>query len=294
MYELIQVGPQSWYIESPAKVGVYRVNEKEVYLIDSGSDKDAGRRCRKVLDEQGWTCRGILVTHSNADHVGGCAYLQKQYSCKVFSGGIEGAITRSPILEPAFLYGGYPFRELRHKFLMAQPSEAVEFSDPDFPKEVEILPLPGHFFDMVGFRLPDGTVFLADCLSSAETLEKYKVGFIYDVAAYLDTLEKVSAMEAAIFVPSHAAPTKDIAPLCKLNADTVRAIAADIKTFCAEGMIFEDLLECLFDHYGLTMSYEQYVLVGGTVRSYLSWMKDAGEMDALIDGGKIVWQTKGE
>lgn len=292
MYELVQVGPQSWYIESPAKVGVYRVNEKEVYLIDSGSDKDAGRRCRKVLDEQGWTCRGILVTHSNADHVGGCAYLQKQYGCKVFSGGIEGAITRAPILEPAFLYGGYPFRELRHKFLMAQPSDAVGFDDPDFPKEVEILPLPGHFFDMVGFRLPDGTAFIADCLSSAETLEKYKVGFIYDVASYLDTLDKVSAMEAQIFVPSHAAPAKDIAPLCRLNADTVRAIAADIRTFCAEGMMFENLLECLFDHYGLVMSYEQYVLVGSTLRSYLSWMKDAGEMDALIDGGKIVWQTK--
>ena len=93
MYELVQVGPQSYYIESPAKIGIYRRNDTEVYLLDSGSDKDAGRRCRKVLDEQGWTCRGILVTHSNADHTGGCAYLQKQYNCKVFSGGIEAAIT---------------------------------------------------------------------------------------------------------------------------------------------------------------------------------------------------------
>ena len=36
MYELIQVGPQSWYIESPAKVGVYRVNEKEHIEIWAG------------------------------------------------------------------------------------------------------------------------------------------------------------------------------------------------------------------------------------------------------------------
>ena len=136
MYELVQAGDKSYYIQSPAKIGIYRASSTEVYLIDSGSDKDAGRRCRKVLDEQGWICRGILVTHSNADHVGGCAYLQKQYGCKVFSGGIEGAITAHPVLEPSFLYGGYPFKELRHKFLMAQPCEVTPFTDGDFPKEL--------------------------------------------------------------------------------------------------------------------------------------------------------------
>ena len=44
---------------------------------------------------------------------------------------------------------------------------------------------------MVGFRSPDDIVYLADCLSSRETLEKYQIGFIYDVAAYLKTLEMV-------------------------------------------------------------------------------------------------------
>ena len=63
---------------------------------------------------------------------------------------------------------------------------------------VESIPLPGHFFDMVGFRTEDGVVYLADCLSSRETLDKYQISFIYDVAAYLDTLERVKAMEATV------------------------------------------------------------------------------------------------
>lgn len=29
------------------------------------------------------------------------------------------------------------------------------------------------------------------------------------------------------------------------------------------------------------MSFEQYVLVGSTVRSYLSWLKDGGRLNAL-------------
>ena len=32
--------------------------------------------------------------------------------------GIDCAFTRHPILEPSFLYGGYPCKELRHKFLV--------------------------------------------------------------------------------------------------------------------------------------------------------------------------------
>jgi NOL1/NOP2/fmu family ribosome biogenesis protein len=57
---------------------------------------------------------------------------------------------------------------------------------------------------MVGFRMPDGTVFLADCISSKETIDKYAITFLYDVKAYLETLDKVEQMEASMFVPSHA------------------------------------------------------------------------------------------
>ncbi len=77
-------------------------------------------------------------------------------------------------------------------------------SDAEFLEEIEVIPLSGHFFDMVGFRMPDGVLFLVDCISSRKTLEKYAVSFIYDVEAYLKTLDKVEGMEAAMFVPAHA------------------------------------------------------------------------------------------
>ena len=291
MYELVQAGERSYYIQSPAKIGIYRASSTEVYLIDGGSEKYAGRRCRKVLDEQGWTCRGILVTHSNADHVGGCAYLQKQYGCKVFSGGIEGAITAHPELEPSFLYGGYPFKELRHKFLMAQPCEVTPFTDGDFPKEVEILPLPGHFFDMVGFRLPDGTAFIADCLSSDAALAKYQISFLYDVAGYLATLEQVAEMDAKLCVPSHADAVADIAPLAQRNRDKVLAVADHICRICRPGKTPEELLRQLFIDYDLMMTHEQYVLIGSTVRSYTAWLKDSGRLTCAFEDNRLIWRA---
>lgn len=289
MYELVQVGPSSYYISSPAKIGVYTPDGHDAYLIDSGNDKDAGRKLLKVLGEKGWRLAAIVNTHSNADHIGGNRYLQSQTGCKVFARGVEAALTRYPMLEPAFLYGGYPFAELRHKFLLAQESDALDFTDPSYPAFLEPVPLPGHFFDMAGIRTPDDTLFLADCLSSSATLDKYRVPFLYDVEAYLSTLAAVAGMKARMFVPAHADATEDIAPLAAYNRECTLAVAQRLLDICRAPIAFEEILKAVFDGYGLTLSFEQYVLVGSTVRSYLAWLKDAGRVSVTFTENRMLW-----
>lgn len=291
MYELNQVGEKSYYIDCPAKIGIYLADDKNVYLIDSGNDKDAGKKVRKILEGKSWQLQGILNTHSNADHIGGNQYLQQQTGCKIFAGGIEKAFTEYPILEPSFLYGGYPCKDLRHKFLLAKPSVVADFSDGSFPKEVEIIPLKGHFFDMAGFRTPDGTMFLADCLASEETLDKYKIAVLYDVAQYLQTLETVKTMKAKMFVPAHAPATDNITELADYNINKVHEAAEKIISLCTEPASFETILQNLFSDFGLTMNFEQYVLVGSTVRSYLSWLKDNGKLSVSFEDNMLLWHT---
>ena len=290
MYELNHIIGNSYYIQSPSKMGLVKLSDTDVCLIDSGNDKDAGRKVRQLLDAYGWHLTAIYNTHSNADHIGGNRYLQGQTKCKIYAQGIECDITRHPVLEPAFLYGGFPPKDLRHKFLMAQESDAKELTPGVLPEGFALLQLPGHFFHMVGFRSPDDVVYLADCLSSRETLDKYQIGFVYDVAAYLDTLEKVKTMQAAAFVPAHAEVTEDIAPLAQYNIDKVLEIADHMVELCAEPVIFEELLKKLFDDYGLTLTFEQYVLVGSTVKSYLAWLKDTGRLTALFEDNRLLWR----
>lgn len=134
MYELMQITDSSYYIQSPAKIGLVRLQGNDVCLIDSGNDKDAGRKVRQILDANGW-----------------------------------------------------------------------------------------HL-----------VVYLADCLSSRETLDKYQIGFIYDVAGYLDTLEHVKELSARCFVPAHAEVTEDIVPLADYNIAKVHEVAEQIEGICRE------------------------------------------------------------
>ena len=158
------------------------------------------------------------------------------------------------------------------------------------PEGFEIIRLPGHFFDMVGFRTPDNVVFLADCLSDREVLKKYQIGFIYDVAAYLKTLENVKTLKAEIFVPSHTDVTADIAELAQYNIDKVNEIAEKILDMCTEPRCFEHILQKLFTDFELTMNFEQYVLAGSTVRSYLAWLKDTGRISAGFENNMMLWK----
>lgn len=173
---------------------------------------------------------------------------------------------------------------------MAQESGAKLLSESVLPEGFQIIPLPGHFFDMVGFRTADDVVYLADCLSSKETLEKYQISFIYDIAAYLKTLEMVKQLEAKMFVPAHAETVENIAPLAQFNIDKVNEIADKIIKICTEPLCFEQILQKVFAEYGLAMNFEQYVLVGSTVRSYLAWLKDTGKVTAFFDHNLLLWE----
>ena len=275
---------------------------QNVYLIDSGADAEAGKEIYGLLSDlfpDGFTLQAVICTHSNSDHIGGNAWLQKKTGCGIWAtAGESGSITY-PLLQAALIWGGFPFQEITGPVYVAEPSTVtriINFSDQirlSRNRILSFIPLPGHFFDMVGIRTPDNTVFLADCVSSPAVLEKYGVTFIYDVAQYFATLDRIEALDAVIFVPSHADVTTDIRPLAALNRAKVHEIARAIEEICAEPQDTESVIQAIFRAYRLSMSAEQYVLVGSTIRSYLSWMKDSGRLDVVIGEDSLRWQARG-
>ncbi len=249
------------------------------------------------MDREGWSLHAIINTHSNADHIGGNRYLQQQTGCKVYAKGVEAAFTAYPTgtrfpLRWLSLYGSAP--QISYGSGSSQVSDISAMAEDAALSELELIPLPGHFFEMIGVRTPDQTVFLADCLSSRATLDKYKVSFIYDVSSYLQTLDRVMEMDAPLFVPAHAEATDSIKDLAMYNKQCVHEIALKLLDICTTPQTFESVLKTVFDDYGLTMTFQQHVLVGSTIRSYLSWLKDEGRLTAYVEGNRMFWSVSDE
>ena len=287
--ELVKVGEKTYYIKNATNIGIYKIDETQVYLIDTGNDKEAGKKILKIIDEQGWKVKGIITTHSNADHIGGNKVIQDRTNCTILAYNIEKSFTEYPILESSFLYGGYPFKDIRNKFLLAKESVVIPIEN-NLPNGLEYFILKGHFFDMIGIKTSDNVYFLADSLFSEETITKYHLFFIYDVREFLNTLDYLNTLNGSLYIPSHCEATNSISSLIELNKNKVKEIIDKIYNICEKDMSFEEILKYIFDEYNLTMNANQYVLVGSTIRSYLSYLLDENKLCYDFKDNKMLWR----
>lgn len=291
MKELIQAGEKTWYIDGPAKIGVFSIGGGDVCLIDSGTGDSDAESALQLAGEMGFRVRAVFNTHAHVDHVGGNRLVQERTGCPVYVPSEELLYAQDPSIGPSIIFGGHVPGALHDRFFVAKGCSPLPLTDAVLPEGLSLVPLPGHSSAMTGFRTSDGVVFLADSLVSAATLEKYHISFVYSVGDYLRSLDKVLSLDASLFVPSHAEAASDISSLAVLNISKVNEIAARILDFCREPAIFEDVLQYLFSSYGLRMSLQQYVLVGGSVRSYLSWLLDENRLEILFENSRMLWHT---
>lgn len=70
----------------------------------------------------------------------------------------------------------------------------------------------------------------------------------------------------------------------------IKSISNKICEICENNLTFESILKCIFDEYNLTMNPNQYVLIGGTVRSYLSYLYDEGKVEYEFKNNQLLWK----
>lgn len=291
MYSLNKVGERTYYIDSHTNIGVFLADEG-AWLIDSGGDSAAAKCALELIEGQGWRLAAVLHTHSHSDHSGGAAYLREKTGCMVYAPRTEAAVISNPLIQPTYLYGGFPVGEMRCKFLLSPQCECLPITREILPEGLELMPVAGHSLEMTAVKTCDDVWFLADSLLSAQTLDRYRISFLYDIAEHLNTLERLESIDGRLFIPSHCEPLDNISELIIKNRDAVHEVIGVIKRECAGGLTADEVIERMFAVFGIKPYLMQYSLIGFTTRSYLAYLTAKGELKPRFDGTRLVWVTQ--
>ena len=261
-----------------------------MYLIDTGSKGD-GEKIDEILEQQGWTPSCIINTHTHIDHLGGNEYLMKKYGIPAYCTDYDMVFAHYSELEAAYMNGGYPAAKLRKIF--AHPGMiGFRSIEKETPEDIEWTYLPGHSFGMIGIRTSDDIWFLGDSYLSKSFLAQYPFGFIYNVGAYLETLERLKDFKGRLFVPSHGIVEKDIAGTLEVNQNSVYKICDMLCEVCREFRGQDEILQQMYERLRMHARPAQQALLSSTVKSYLTYLQDSDKLECRFVDNIMKWRTK--
>ena len=201
---------------------------------------------------------------------------------------VERGFFRDPKLDIGFLYGGYPLDEYDGKLMHIDMNDEI-YGMEELPLCIEWFHLPGHHWGMVGIKTPDDVYFVADTLGSIDLVERAHILLIYDVKGYLDSLEFVESLDGHMVVPSHSEATTNIKPVVEFNKNKILEMQNVLLDFLKEEHNCTECTQHIFNHYNLRISYNKYMLILSTVRSYLSYLSNSKRIKNYFKDNRLVF-----
>ena len=288
MYELHHIKGNTYYVDGPTNCGVYKINDKnEVAVIDCGTEED-GPKIYKAIVDNGFKVTHLIFTHCHADHCGGWQYFYKMSGCKMIASKVERGFFRDAKLDIGFLYGGYPLDEYDGKLMHIEDNDEIYALD-QIPVGLQSFKLPGHHYGMIGLKTSDDVYFVADTLGSINLVDKQHILLIYDVKGYLNSLDFVESLNGNVVVPAHSEVTTNIKPVVEFNRNNCYNIINLLLDFLHEEHNCVECATYIFDHFDLKISYNKYMLILSTIRSYLSYLSNSKRIRNYFKNNRLLF-----
>lgn len=289
MFEINKLIGNTSYYSAFSNVGVIRTGDSEVVLIDTCDHPRMVKGLDRLLGAKNLSVKTAIDTHCHADHIVGNKYFQDKYGCRLLASAGERFFIENPDLEAKFYYAGIDAEKKCNPFAVVESTVPEIITADNTPEGFEIISLPGHSFDMIGVRTSDDVVFLADAVLAKRTWEEHKLPFFYNINSSIATLEEIKNMKAKLFVPSHDAPTENVAELAEYNIKCMKErkeLAYDI----CEGLSFDGVFAAFIEGLDIRLVTSKYPMYAVMVRNFLqSLVEDKAIYAKLEDGNRLIY-----
>ena len=307
---IIELSSGVYVIPGTTNVGVI-TNENgsgiEVYLVDSGCTEIDGEYVLDVLKAffeqlgQTFTLKAIITTHGHADHCGAHNFLRQETGCEFWAAKHEQGSMKTPIMQGAVLWGGFPPHEMRTLFFMPSQTDVDRtISDKDIielsgDRTISFIELKGHSYETLGaiITAKNGhkVIFPGDNIFPRNEIINHWIPLIMNPVEYMESLDKLCEIEKVDWcIPSHGDFLKrninEAAELNKIAIISTRTCILDsLKT--KKRLTTEEIVKYVADKNDMQLTLSQYALVNSTIRSYIAVMHDAREIKMEVSDNKL-------
>ena len=307
-----------YYIPGPTNVGVITSKGRgfskavDVYLVDSGGDREDAERIYGELEELfpskkgGFKLRAVINTHSHADHAGGNAFFAEKTGCQIWCPRVEAGGLECSLLQSIIHCGAMPLEHMRSSYYVAEPSKADLLLDEKAQiklrggSSLSFISLPGHYLGMLGvlFTSRDGkrVFFPGDAVFGRNHVLKFWISYLVDLDSFKETLLKLDQTDFTWYVPSHGEPAEEIHETVEMNQIAILSTERSILKALEGGMqlTFSELMKKVADMNEIKMRTPQYLLIGGTIRSYLCSLYGRNKITCGMKDNMLLWSLAEE
>ena len=304
---VINISDCIYYISGPTNIGIIEERlsdtKSNLYMIDSGCNTEDGKRIfteiTEYFSQKDITIKAIINTHSHADHCGANNYIQQKTNCEIWITENEQGSLINPFLQPIISWGGNPLPEINSSYYVAEKTVPNKIINPNEKLtllngiKISFINLPGHYFEMVGILCENDNkkvLFASDGIFGRKNIGKYWIPFLYDVKEFKNSLDTISSLNTDFCIPGHGEPTSQIEETVELNKIAIISNEQCIlEALKYKEQTQEDILKYVADKNEINLHIAQYMLIGCTIKAYLTFLYNAGKISYHIKENKMYW-----
>lgn len=304
---VINISDCIYYISGPTNIGIIEEQlsdtKSNLYMIDSGCNTEDGKRIfteiTEYFSQKDITIKAIINTHSHADHCGANNYIQQKTNCEIWITENEQGSLINPFLQPIISWGGNPLPEINSSYYVAEktvPNKIINTNKKltlNNGIKLSFINLPGHYFEMIGILCENDNkkiLFASDGIFGRKNIGKYWIPFLYDVKEFKNSLDTISSLNADFCIPGHGEPTSQIEETVELNKIAIISNEQCIlEALKHKNQTQEDILKYVADKNEINLHIAQYMLIGCTIKAYLTFLYNEGKISYHIKENKMYW-----
>ena len=270
-------------VGSTALLPIYKLNERDIVLIDTGYAKLDRAGLVNLLDGSGLVPKYVLCSHAHFDHTGNVRYLQERYGAKAILSLIEAGISVNPDSYRAN-YVALTYGKSRELFLEECFTADRVLRETDTSLELDgrtfgILPLPGHSAGHLGFVTPDGAAYVGDCLISQSEIDGAKLPTSMFIARDLESKAYLKTTDYPVYILAHKEVVRREAleGLIDRNIGFIQSKRAELLEVLEDGMTFSEWIGAFCQRENVRTHNElKFSIVERYFSNFVSWLTDSG------------------